>query len=134
MAFNLQDKRILPYPRRASLDAKSIQSFCAAFLSGRLKTAADAQRALVLLKNPDQKLIPKLYEQEKQLPEKVAFVKGVTEDFHDWALPSLTETNFTDVAMHESSDVVVLFHVQVRIINSTVSYLIYVRTVKLVPT
>lgn len=48
VGFNTMDGRQLPFPEDIPINRETLLHFCAAFLSGRLKSSLDARRAMVV--------------------------------------------------------------------------------------
>ncbi|CAM9811061.1 unnamed protein product [Discosporangium mesarthrocarpum] len=109
IAFNTMDGRQYPFPEELPINQETILRFCAAFLSGRLRTTADAKRALI--SNRPINTHNTVHRSEaKQAPKEI---RGISEQFkpHD-PVAKVTKENFETIALDDEHDVLIMFHSQ----------------------
>jgi hypothetical protein len=115
LAFNTKDKKQIPFSEKLAINKETLTQFCADFISGKLKNAADAEelaKKQLLAATPlSSKNTPKRKEIKKP-PEQV---RGVSEQFGDGArgdkaVRVVTTKNFDDVVMDDTKDVLIMFH------------------------
>ncbi len=118
MAFNTRDGAKIPFPEELPLNKDTMLQFCADFVSGKLRNAADsaemARKALQAVSpmNPKNKAERKAV---KKAPEQV---RGVSEQFGDGnagddSVTTVTLQNFDELVLGDHDrDVVLLIHSQ----------------------
>lgn len=115
LAFNTKDGRQIPFSEKLPINKDTLLQFCADFLSGKLRSAADAEEAArkALLSvtpiNMNNKAVRK---ERKKAP---AVVTGVAEQFGDGnsgdgAVVAVTTKNFQELVLNEDQDVLLMLH------------------------
>ena len=115
LAFNTKEHKQVPFSEKLALNRETISQFCADFISGKLKSAKDAEelakKQLQAAKPLSTKNTPKR-KPKKAAPEQV---QGVSEQFGDGArgdkaVVVVNAKNFDDIVMDETKDVLIMFH------------------------
>jgi len=115
IAFNTRDGSKIPFPEELPINRDTILQFCADFISGKLKSEADAKemaRKALQSARPLNTKNTATRKARKKAPEQV---RGVSEQFGDGAAGDtdvvvVTSKNFMDIAMDDSKDVLLMFH------------------------
>jgi hypothetical protein len=117
IAFNTKDHKQIPFSEKLSINRETLLQFCADFISGKLKSASDAEelakKQLLAAKPLSTKNMPKR-KPVKKAPKQVT---GVSEQFGDGnkgdkSVKIVNSKNFEDVVMDETKDVLIMFHSQ----------------------
>eukprot|EP00752_Nemacystus_decipiens_P012627 g11183.t1 len=109
VGFNTMDGRQLPFPEDLPINRETLLHFAAAFLSGRLQSAIDARKAMVVSR-PFSTHNTVWRKEKRGAP---AEVRGVSEQLKPKdAITQVTRENFAETVLDTDKDVLLMFHAE----------------------
>ncbi|CAM9425490.1 unnamed protein product [Ectocarpus sp. 12 AP-2014] len=109
VGFNTMDGRQLPFPEDLPINRETLLHFAAAFLSGRLQSALDARKAMVVSR-PFSAHNTVRRKDRRGTPTEV---RGVSEQLKPKdAITQVTRENFARTVLNNDKDVLLMFHAE----------------------
>eukprot|EP00903_Cladosiphon_okamuranus_P016612 g15324.t1 len=109
VGFNTMDGRQLPFPEDLPINRETLFHFVAAFLSGRLQSAIDARKAMIV----SRPFSTHNTVQRKDKRGAPAEVRGISEQLKPKdAVMQVTRENFVQTVVDNDKDVLLMFHAE----------------------
>ncbi|CBJ33285.1 conserved unknown protein [Ectocarpus siliculosus] len=109
VGFNTMDGRQLPFPEDLPINRETLLHFAAAFLSGRLQSALDARKAMVV----SRPFSAHNTVRRKDRRETPTEVRGVSEQLKPKdAITQVTRESFARTVLDNDKDVLLMFHAE----------------------
>ncbi|CAN0095020.1 unnamed protein product, partial [Scytosiphon promiscuus] len=107
LGFNTMDGRQLPFPEDLPINRETLLHYTAAFLSGRLQSASDARKAMVVSR-PFSTHNTVRRKERRNTPKEI---RGISEELkQEDVITQVTRKDFFQVVLDNDKDVLLMFH------------------------